>query len=168
MTRYARKLQSRCQDRLAEGESYLWGLRAKPPWNVKAAFAGAMAGASAGAIGGSSDIPVAVGRLPDTGKAAEEEKAAACGFPYPGSMAVALTDRRLLIYARSILFGYLKDFAGDFLLERIESVKMFNEKGMGDRFLIKLEEGDPIRIYGVRRDGTKDFLELLREAIKVG
>ena len=103
----------------------------------------------------------------DPKAAAEVARAEEAGFPYSGCMAIAVTNKRLLIYERGRLLGGLKDYLGDFSLDHFESVRMSNQKGMGDMFMIRLKDGkEPIRIYGVRKDDTKEFNEKLQECLK--
>ena len=146
---------------LIEGENIIIAIRAKPAWNLAAAAQGAMTAASSNATGPSGST----GNI-GSKKDQEEASAAKSGFPYPGSMAIVLTNKRLLIWERSKLWGYVKSYTGDFKISDIESVKMVNSKGMGDRFLLKLKDQNAIRVYGKRKDGTKLFKEELAKTLK--
>ncbi len=163
MSKYTVKLSKLASELLAPGEELLVGIRAKPAWTIGAAMAGAASGAASGAVAGATGSPVSgVNSGSGSPRQREEEAARLASFPYPSSMAIGLTSERLLVWKRSLLFGYLQEYQGDFPLGEIESVKKFNERGLGDRILIKLKTGHTIRIYGVRKDGTKEFVDHLK------
>jgi len=165
MHRYTNKLEKIGNEKLDPGETILIGLRAKAAWNISAAIQGGLSGASSGAVSGASGLPFSGISTGSSKKEQETKLAEQSGFPYPGSMAIALTNKRLLVWKRSILFGYLQEYQGDYQINKIDSIKLFNEKGLGDRLLIKLTDSHTIRIYAVRKDGTKDFVEQLKNLI---
>jgi hypothetical protein len=93
-TGFSKQIEELSLSHLRAGEPFLAAVRVKAAWTMSAAIRGAAAGATAGATGG------AVGLAKGENKACsrEEAQAGAAHFPYSPSMAVVLTDRRLLFY----------------------------------------------------------------------
>jgi len=136
---------------LKEDETVLAAFRAKSNWHVSAALSGAVEGYS---------------HLKDVQKDNEEINAQKANFPYAGLMIILLTHKRLLIWKRHLIWGTTKEFMGDYPINNILNVKLSNEKGLGDRISFTLSSSHKIKVYGRRKDGTKEFINQIKALLK--
>jgi hypothetical protein len=152
MNAYATKMQKPAAEVLHAGEQANLAVRGRAYWTVGAALAGAVSGAVSGTISNA-----------DTSKDAEERTAAKSCFPYPGSMVLCLTtEGRILVWERSLLFGYRKGYVGEFPVRRVTSVVCENEAGLGDLLTLTLDDEASIKVFLKRKDGSVDFADALR------
>ena len=161
VSRFSRKIEQLANPILGDVEHIIVAIRAKPPWNISAAMAGGISASTTGTTG----VGFNTGSSDQSKRAKEEKSALKSNFPYPASMAIVLTNKRVLMWERSILWGYIKTFTGDFEIDKIKSVRLFNERGFGDRILFHLKDENSVRVYGKRKDGTKKFVEELKKRV---
>lgn len=160
MSRILKKTEKYYTDLLELNENPIHGIRARADWYVSAQLKGAVAGATAGALGGTA----AIGTTGNLRQPEDEKSEENIEFPLTGQMTLILTDSRIIVLERGLLFGFVKGVKGYVDLDKIKAVKMRNEKGLGDLITIDLQSHS-VKLFGRRSDGTTEFFLALKKKI---
>lgn len=161
MGTYAEKLAEPARNALGEGASMLAAVRAMADGVQSAQLSGGAAGAMAGVSG----IPSIGTSSAGNKMKSAQTKAEALAFPHSPFMAIALTDRRLLVWERGKLFRTLKGLLGDFPVDRIRKVTAVDNKGLGWRITFHLDNNKTVKVDANKRDDPKRFVEQLKALI---
>lgn len=158
------KTEKYYRDLLELNENTIHGIRARADWYVSAQLKGAVAGATAGAVTGALGGTASIGSIGNLRKPEEGKSGESIEFPLTGQMTLILTDSRIIVLERGLLFGFVKGVKGYVYLNRIKNVKMTNEKGLGDLITIDLNSYS-VKFFGRRSDGTTEFVLALKKKI---
>ena len=94
-----------------------------------------------------------------------EDQAVESGIPFAQSMALGVTNERILIWNRSAWTGKAKNFLGEIPLSDINSVDF--EKGrLGDLLHFELADGKTLDLESVKIDKGEDFVLKMREVLR--
>jgi hypothetical protein len=151
------KVLKRLEAHLDADEQCLHQIRAKAAWAVQAELRGATSGATA--------LSGAVTSVNFGGTTAVNTKQN--GLPTSGKMLFVLSNKRIWIFERSLLWGHIVRLSGFIGLDSIQKVSMSNEKGLGDCFRFRIHgQKKVLKVFGKRSDGTGDFHKLLLEQLR--
>lgn len=150
MANYTKKMQPIAAGVLQPGEVLLAGCRA----NAKGTTNAAAVGGAFGLIGGA--VAVAVMR----NKAEKEEDgddvagSIAARWPKEPQVAIGLTDRRLLVWKRSMMTAKPTELIAEFPREQVTSLTAERGK-LSDPMTILFADGSAVLVEVVRIDGAR-------------
>jgi hypothetical protein len=148
---YAEKIQAKAQGVLEGDERVLAAIRTSPRGATVAAGVG-------GLVGG-----LVAARQAKKG-AAEQAEGSAAGMWPPVRCAVALTDRRLLIYGFTAL-GQPKDVIAEFSLDQLASVEI--DKGFMNKVRFAFTDGSAAKVECGKVEKVDNFATAFQE-VKMG
>jgi hypothetical protein len=113
-----------------------------------------------GGIGGRAGAVVGQ-RLVRPGGAAR----APVGFPATTQMALALTDRRLMVFARGSVTGRPKDYLASLRLDEIADVEYVPGR-IVPHLVLRLANGTRVELEALRIDAPEELAQALQEALR--
>ena len=154
---YTSKLQKVTDAVLEPGERLQAGVR-----GMRAGATAHIVGGAAGAVAGGAVGAVIAGRVSGAGRDVGNEAETAAGFPdLPPQIAMALTDRRLLVFKRGGVSGKAKDLVVAIPRGDIGSITGADSgsKLRPDRLTVTLTDGSAVDFEVVKNDGYQAIVD---------
>ncbi|HYT77663.1 MAG TPA: hypothetical protein VEQ37_00065 [Actinomycetota bacterium] len=154
MSDYAQELERYVASVLVPGERPLASVRAMPV----GPFGGSM-GIFAGAVVGAVVQAVAISR--------SVKRARLSRFPIAGRMAVAITDRRILVWRRGGVLGSTTKLIGEVPLTRVASIEVEPVPGRS-KLTFVFRDAQKVTVEADKRDSPERFAEVFHRSVAGG
>ncbi len=144
-------LKSLCEPHLEPGEEFLGGTRVNQKGMAKAAAGFGIGGAIGGGIAAAAT---------SKNRAAQTD----AGFPTTPQLAFGLTDRRLLVFNRSVMSGKPKDLLASVALAEIAS-SHFEPAKLVPKLHLVLTSGAEVGFEAIKLDKPEEFAAILGQLL---
>lgn len=151
MANYTKKMQPIAASVLQPGEILLAGCRA----NAKGATNAAAIGGAFGLIGGAVAVAVMRNKAEKEEEGSEDNDGSiAARWPKEPQVAIGLTDRRLLVWKRSMMTAKPTELIAEFPRGQVTSLTAERGK-LSDPMTISFADGSAVLVEVVRIDGAR-------------
>ncbi len=150
-SKFSEKLEKHSQEHLQDGEKYIIGIRVNCP--------GLLTAMSLGATGAAVGVVMAA----QLHKKAQEKAGETLKQSSP-QMALALTNKRMLIFKRSIFTGGARDLLGHINRDKIKSGEI-DKTFFGYNLKINFKDDKTLELQGIKIDHCEEFINELNRQL---